>query len=70
MDTLKKRELARKKIGTEFVLKRDSVLGGMFGDKVAIPKGAKVKVIEYHWAYGYKIQDEKGRTNNVWELDL
>lgn len=65
---IRERSEAKTKIGMEYVLKEDATLGDMFQCKVAIPKGTKVKVIGYDWAYGYYIRDNKGRKARVWTI--
>lgn len=58
------RDEAKQKIGMEFTLKYDVERFG----KYTIPKGTKVKVIDYFWMYGYTIRDNKGRVGKVWEV--
>lgn len=55
-------------IGKEYILKEDATLGDMFKNKVVMPKGTRVKVVGYHWAYGYLIKDEKGRKIRTWTI--
>ena len=65
---IRERSEAKTKIGMEYVLKEDATLGDMYLHKVVIPKGTKVKVIGYDWAYGYLVRDNKGIKARVWTI--